>query len=105
MRQSGKTALLQAAGDGRTDTARLLLDRGANVNHVDMVSAACTSNSALTVCIHALFVAGKFKRTALQRAVCSGHTDTVRLLLDRGANVNHGDMVSAACVRAMLPSF
>ena len=32
-------------------------------------------------------------------AAYRGHTDIVRLLLERGADVNHVNNVSAACVR------
>ena len=41
VRQLGRTALMEAADRGRTDTVRLLLDRGADVDHANNVSAAC----------------------------------------------------------------
>ena len=40
-RQAGWTALVETATKGHTDVVRLLLEHGANVNHVDNVSAAC----------------------------------------------------------------
>ena len=39
VRQNGETALMYAAFNGHTDIVRLLLERGADVNHVDNVSA------------------------------------------------------------------
>ena len=41
VRQDGGTALMWAAQNGHTDTVRLLLEHGADVNLVDGVSAAC----------------------------------------------------------------
>ena len=41
MRQFGDTALMWAASNGHTDTVRLLLEHGADVNLVNNVSAAC----------------------------------------------------------------
>ena len=40
VRQDGSTALTRTAAFGHTDVARLLLNDGADVNHVDKVSAA-----------------------------------------------------------------
>ena len=41
VRQSGRTALMEAANYGRTDTVRLLLEHGADVHQANNVSAAC----------------------------------------------------------------
>ena len=41
VRQMGSTALMLAAAQGRTDTVRLLLEHGADVDHANNVSAAC----------------------------------------------------------------
>ena len=41
VRQHGQTALMWAVSSGHTDIARLLLELGADVDHVDNVSAAC----------------------------------------------------------------
>src|SRR3990167_4753558 len=60
------TALIVAAVSGHTDIVRLLLDRGANINHDNNLGA-----------------------TALIVAAENGHTDTVILLLDKGADINH----------------
>lgn len=62
----GRTPLHYAAEDGYTAVARLLLDRGANVNMPD----------------------GYYGRTPLYDAARHGRTPTAELLLDRGADIN-----------------
>ena len=59
------TALQWAVLQGRTEVARLLLDRGADVNAVNDLGG-----------------------TALQIAAWHGHAEIVRLLLERGADIN-----------------
>ena len=48
VRQYGETALMGAARWGRTDSVRLLLERGADVDVVDRVSAACVYLRGIT---------------------------------------------------------
>ena len=60
--------LMEAAFKGKTDTARLLIASGVDVN-------ACHSDGL----------------TALMMASLEGHTNTVRLLIDAGADVNASD--------------
>mgnify|MGYP001275299688 CR=1 FL=1 len=48
--------------------------------------------------LHAPRVVRQGGRTALMLAAIKGHTDTVRLLLEHGADVTHANNVSAACV-------
>ena len=36
-------------------------------------------------------------QTALIKASCKGHVECAQLLLDRGAQLNHQDMVSTVC--------
>ena len=62
----GWTALMHACQGGHVDTARLLIDSGADVN------AKRTSDGL----------------TALMAACQGGHVDTARLLIDSGADVN-----------------
>ena len=62
----GTTALIWAAEFGHTATAKLLLDRGADVQ-------AQTTDT---------------RWTALMLAASRGHADTVRLLLEHGAGVH-----------------
>ena len=49
VRQYGRTALMVAAYNGHTDIARLLLERGADVNLVDYVSAAWDRRTRVVV--------------------------------------------------------
>jgi len=64
----GKTALMYAAGSVNTETLKLLLDAGADIN--------ATSNEGWT---------------ALCYAVLARLTDTIKLLIDAGVDVNLGN--------------
>ncbi|CAK7207629.1 hypothetical protein SEUCBS139899_010440 [Sporothrix eucalyptigena] len=68
MDSNGRTPLARAAEEGYEAVARLLLEKGANVESKD-------SNG----------------RTPLARAAWQGHEAVVRLLLERGANVETMD--------------
>lgn len=70
------TALIGAAERGHTDTVRLLLDRGANINAADRNS-----------------------QTALMKAAASGHLETVQYLLNRGAQPQLQDSVGANALK------
>ena len=140
--QGGATALALAADHGYKDTVELLLDRGANLEAKDRVSAAamcccvmgragrhwrgggrrdgddasgCRAPVAGRACEPALAGAhvgrGAMARrsavtcgpatsqdgaTALALAAEHGHKATVELLLERGANLEAKDCVSAA---------
>lgn len=59
------TPLWYAAGEGRTDVVRLLIDRGANLNTMN-----------------------KKGDSALEFAALKGHTDIVKILIDAGADVD-----------------
>src|SRR3990167_472016 len=69
----GNTALIEAASFGRTDTAKLLLDRGADINAINDYGGT------------ALISAARFWPRS------DGNTDTVKLLLDRGSDINAVD--------------
>lgn len=60
--------LMYLASEGNLEGIKQLLDSGTNVNFRDSDD-----------------------RTALHVAVCQGHTDVVRLLLERGAEVDRKD--------------
>ena len=66
---------------------------------------ACVSRTCAYI-LHASRVVRQNGRMALMRAAENGHTDTVQLLLEHGADVNFvhvdDDDVSAACVRCVL---
>lgn len=68
--RNGWTALTAAARFGHTDTVKLLLSRGANVNAEGYLLGV----------------------TALMSATTNGRLDTVKLLLASGANVNACDL-------------
>lgn len=61
--------LLSAATYGRIENVRLLLDRGANIEHTD-----------------------KYHDTALTWAAHGGHIEIIRLLLNHGVNIEHTDI-------------
>ena len=75
--QGGLTALLFAARQGYTDTAKALLDGGADVNQLN---------------------AGD-KTSPLLMAIINGHFDLAMMLLERGANPN------AAAFNGVAPLF
>ncbi|GKT90558.1 NACHT and ankyrin domain protein [Colletotrichum tofieldiae] len=86
------TPLTWAAQNGREDIARLLLQKGANVNEEDYG-----------------------KGTPITRAMVAGHKDMVSVLLDEGANTNvrslfidasregHQDIMSIPEMRSFMP--
>jgi ankyrin repeat protein len=75
----GETALMFAARVGDLESARLLLDAGANVNDADAWGV-----SAVTLAAH------------------SGFTALVEFLLDRGANPNHAEAGFAPLHEALM---
>ncbi len=59
----GLTALMRAAGMGHTETAKMLIDKGADINAKD----------------------DKISLTALSWATQRGHTEIIEMLIDKGA--------------------
>jgi hypothetical protein len=85
--QSGTTALMQAALKGNADVTSMLLAKGSDVNAVTVESFETVKNGPIAL--------GLF--TPLIAALPYGGFETVKLLVDAGANVN------AADVRRMTP--
>jgi ankyrin repeat protein len=75
----GLTPLLFTAREGRVDSARVLLDRGADINIVD-----------------------PDRHTSLIIALSSGHFDVAGLLIERGADVNMEDKVGQTALYAAV---
>jgi ankyrin repeat protein len=76
----GKTALLYATRDGRLDVARLLVERGADLELAD--------DNGVTPLLSAILNASLFR---VSRTGKSEHLRVANLLLDAGANVNATD--------------
>src|SRR4029453_18087700 len=77
--QGGLTPLMFIARRGSIDAARLLLDRGADINAKALVSSETASGSG---------VLNEGGATTLLRAVIRGHVDLSIFLLERGADPN-----------------
>lgn len=103
----GDDALIGAADGGHTETVKLLLDRGADIHAggdgalYHAVSGGRT-DTAIFLLGRGIDMHGTGAAEALIRAAQNGQTDMVKLLLDRGANIdakdNHGytAMIEAA---------
>jgi hypothetical protein len=95
----GTTALLAAAGQGRVEVVRLLLERGADVNARSggwtplplALSSGVSPEIARLLVAHGANVNARepdLQRTALMIAAVSGELELVRDILDKGAEVN-----------------
>jgi ankyrin repeat protein len=72
-----KQLLIKAAERGDTTSVRRLLDEGVDINAT---------------------VDGRYPWTPLMHVAFEGHEDTVRALLDRGADPHHGDRDGAMAI-------
>jgi ankyrin repeat protein len=75
----GLTPLLLAAREGRTESVRVLLDAGADIN-----------------------IADPDRHTALTLALINGHLDVAALLIERGIDVNLADKVGRTALWAAV---
>ena len=101
MRNKGMTALMYAARDGHTESAKTLIDVGVDVNAQDKVGRSALMYAAgkgYTEIAKALIDAGADMNakdnvgfTALLFATEFSHTEVVKALLDAGADVNAKD--------------
>ncbi|MBR4126604.1 MAG: ankyrin repeat domain-containing protein [Alphaproteobacteria bacterium] len=81
----GKTALMYAAQHGFTDSVKILLDAGADINAQTDEGTKYDGYCWAETCI----VNGK--RTALMYAVAEGHLDLAKYLIKRGADISVKD--------------
>jgi ribosomal protein L33 len=90
----GRSALYASNHNGHTETAKLLLDHGANVNMQSNKGCSAlyvSSRNGHTETAKLLLDHGACVnegRSALYASSRNGHTETAKLLLDCGANVN-----------------
>ena len=92
------TALDFVAIYGHTDTAKLLLDRGANIDLADNDGKTALDFAAINGHLHIVTllldrganinIADNGGKTALMMAVENDNIDTAQLLLDKAANIN-----------------
>ena len=117
--ENGSTALMHASFNGHTDVVRMLLDKGAQVDTTNRPSTDIMTELGIdcgnTVIVRLLkdideepdaeddmvnnIRKAGFICTALMSACDNGHTDVVKLLLDRNAQV---DIVSVDGMTALM---
>ena len=85
-RERGLNCLVAAAGKGFLNVVQLLLDSGADANHVAEPSARRDAGRSPK----------EFSATALMAAAGEGHAEIVRALLEAGADARGGEGVDAA---------
>jgi ankyrin repeat protein len=99
---SSRTALIAAAGSGRTEIVKLLLNKGANVDSVDkfMITPLMSASlSGYLPVVNALLDSGAtvdakchMGRTALMHASSRGHDKVVGRLIESGADLQVRDI-------------
>lgn len=97
---SGESALALAAGEGRTQIVRALLEAGANPNHLETISWPLT-NAARYGHVDVVELLLNYDaepdsvddtgETALHAAAAQGHEKIVELLIEAGANARQRD--------------
>ena len=107
------TALFMAAQNGHTETAKLLIERGANVNstflddgETPLISASKSNHKEIVSILldNGALVdvkGGMHGRTALHEAAHSGYAEIVKILLARGADFNATDVRGYTPLKSM----
>jgi ankyrin repeat protein len=99
--KQGRSAMLHAAENGRAGAVQTLLEKGASPAARDndgrtALHAACDSGDVQTVetlaaCTYLLDYRGPQGRTPIMQAAMNGHTDIIRLLVQKGADIKATD--------------
>ncbi len=92
---------LKAVKTNDAQTVVLLLDQGANINHIDLFGVGAlryADGRGYTKMVRLLIERGAdvnhidiFGSTPLMAAAGVGHAEVAKVLIERGANVNHAD--------------
>ncbi|XP_038897966.1 potassium channel AKT1-like [Benincasa hispida] len=96
----GNVPLWQAIQGKHESIVKLLLDKGVNISSGDVAQFACTAaeqNSidilkSITQCGGDITLPRSSGTTALHMAVCEGNSETVKFLLDQGADIDKADV-------------
>ena len=97
MTSIGSTALIEATSEGNRTMADLLLSRNADVTRQNWYGTAlhCTAEAGNAACIPQLIAAGlsvdfrdQYGRTSFHCATISGQMETMKVLLELGADIN-----------------
>ena len=111
MTYMGTTALIAACSEGNRTTTDLLLSRNASVTPQNWYGTAlhCTAEAGKAACIPQLIAAGlsvdfrdHYGRTSFHCATISGQMETMKVLLELGADVN-AQCNSDGCDRGCTP--
>ncbi len=90
----GSTLLMRAAGAGNANLVKLLINRGADADaetYVGQMAIDMAADNGNLETLRLLIKRDGRLTGALLIAAGRGHTDAVKLLLDKGADVNAGD--------------
>lgn len=96
----GNVPLWQAIQGKHESIVKLLMDNGANISSGDVAQFACTAaeqNSidmlkSIIQCGGDVTLPRSNGTTALHMAVCEGNSETVKFLLDQGADIDKADV-------------
>lgn len=108
MDYEGNTALMLAAGAGKLDAVKFLIEKGADINKVGggdsqstaLIEAGDTGTPQVIFYLASrganLNAVTRYRQTAMIRAAYAGRTGNIKALLAAGADPNHRDDFGAA---------